>query len=86
MNFPSKGTFILKTLGCKVNQCDSGEISQALAGIGLHEVPSPDDADLAVVVLDDKVGGAICLALAPLERGADWTTSRRGRRLARVVQ
>ena len=46
---PSLRTFALETLGCKVNQYESGYFQEALLGAGLQEVPFREKADLYVV-------------------------------------
>ncbi len=41
--------FLIKTLGCKVNQSESDQIADQLVGAGYHQVQNADEADLIVV-------------------------------------
>jgi threonylcarbamoyladenosine tRNA methylthiotransferase MtaB len=42
-------TFYIRTLGCKVNQCDSGEISEKFLSLGWQESPKNAKADVCIV-------------------------------------
>ena len=41
--------FIIRTLGCKVNQCESAAISHSLTQAGCHEVAQDEKVDLFIV-------------------------------------
>ncbi len=42
-------SFSIKTLGCKVNQCDSQELREKLVVSGMHEVSGNESADLNII-------------------------------------
>jgi threonylcarbamoyladenosine tRNA methylthiotransferase MtaB len=43
------GRFYLKSLGCKVNQCDGDELARLLTDLGLERASDPSGANLCVV-------------------------------------
>ncbi|MQF83130.1 hypothetical protein FIM02_03080, partial [SAR202 cluster bacterium AD-802-E10_MRT_200m] len=45
----SLGTYYLWTVGCQMNTADSERLGVALNQLGLHEVESPNTADLVIL-------------------------------------
>ena len=49
MNYPNNTTFLIKTLGCKVNQYESDKIRERLAMYGFREAGAPGRADIYII-------------------------------------